>query len=161
MWSVLELWRKPKGATDTKCETLKTRNNDQSAQENLTPTRQTCTLVPPSVIRQGLRRVWWLLFCTSSLSLAALFESAHVCSLADVMPCDRLRPRWAPRAPVPAPQAPPYPLPLAHHWAKTSHCCPSDARPRTQPLIKGTHWLTGDASLKSTWFWATETKEWG
>lgn len=38
-------------------------------------------------------------------------ESAHACSLADEMPCDGLRPRWAPRAPVPAPQAPPYPLP--------------------------------------------------
>lgn len=42
-------------------------------------------------------------------------ESAHACSLSDVMPCDGLRPRWAPRAPVPTPQAPPYPLPLAHH----------------------------------------------
>lgn len=80
-------------------------------------------------------------------------ESAHACSLSDVMPCDRLRPRWAPRAALPTPLAPPPcpPLPLAHHWAKISLWLLSDARPRTQPLTKGAHWLTGDASPKSAW----------
>lgn len=41
----------------------------------------------------------------------------HACSEADVMPCDKLRPRWAPRAPLPTKQAPPYfpPHPLPSH----------------------------------------------
>lgn len=38
-----------------------------------------------------------LLFCTSSLfpRKAWSLESAHACPPSDVMPCDRLRPRWA------------------------------------------------------------------
>lgn len=55
----------------------------------------------------------------------------------------------------------PSPSPLAHRWAKISLCRLSDARPRTQPLTKGGHWLIVDASPKSAWFWATETKGWG
>ncbi|KAF1388252.1 hypothetical protein PFLUV_G00088270 [Perca fluviatilis] len=90
---------------------------------------------------------------SSSLSyLAWSLESAHACFLSDVMPCDRLRPRWVPRAPLLTPLAPPHPLPIAHHWAKISLCHLSDARLRTQPLTKGGHWLTSDASPKSAWF---------
>lgn len=108
------------------------------------------------------------------------FEACLVTAFLHVLPFSRgvrkvrMPAHWLMRCPVTGwdlvgchvPRCPhhrllPIPSPLAHHWAKISHCCPSDARPRTQPLIKGTHWLTGDASPKSTWFWATETKEWG
>lgn len=67
-----------------------------------------------------------LLFCTSSLfpRKAWSLESAHACPPSDVMPCDRLRPRWAPRAPSPCPRQqapsrqPPYP---PHPPAQKSH----------------------------------------
>lgn len=106
-----------------------------------------------------------LLHVLPSWCRAGGLESAHACSWSDVMSYDKLRPRWAPRAPLPTPQAPPRrrsgPLPLAHPWAKISHCRLSDARPRTQPLTKGAHWLPGDASPKSAWLCTTETKGWG
>lgn len=52
------------------------------------------------------------------------------------------------------------PLPLcAHHWAKRlSHCRRRDA------WEEAAHWPSHDASLKSSLFWATETKRlfsWG
>lgn len=79
------------------------------------------TWVPSSPItRRGLRQFAFLHVVPFSCR-AWSSESAHACSQSDVMPCDRLRPRWAPRAPLPTPQAPPHPLPLAHHWAKISH----------------------------------------
>ncbi|TDH11418.1 hypothetical protein EPR50_G00061400 [Perca flavescens] len=56
---------------------------------------------------------------SSNLSyLAWSLESAHACFLSDVMPCDRLRPRWVPRAPLLTPLAPPHRTSLGkNHFA--------------------------------------------
>lgn len=81
----------------------------------------------------------------------------------DVMPCDRPRPRWAPRAPARARRDKPLllsaPSLSAHITGQsTSHCRRRDARDAAA------HWSSDDASPKSPWFWAAETKgpfSWG
>lgn len=108
-----------------------------------------------------------LLFCTSSLfpRKAWSLESAHACPPSDVMPCDRLRPRWAPRAPPPLPtptsSSPSTSLSPSPPCTKISLCRFSDARLRTQHLTTGAHWPNGGASPESASFWAAETKGWG
>jgi len=60
--------------------------------------------------QMGLRQISG---CFSARSPHALVRSGvstvRISAQADVMLCDRLRPRWAPRAPLPTPQAPPLP----------------------------------------------------
>lgn len=70
----------------------------------------------------GLRQIGCCISARPPFPLAGrgLAEVRLPARRSDVMPCDRLRPRWAPRAPpCPTPQAPPpSPLPLSHHWAE-------------------------------------------
>lgn len=108
--------------------------------------------------------VWGsLLFCTSSLSLAGRGVRKVRMPARSLMWCPvtgwDLVGRHVPLCP--RHKLLPIPSP-SHITGQRSHISRlGDARARTSPITKGAHWLTGDASPKSTWLWATETKGWG